>query len=216
MVRIIFFLFSLLLIVSCATQEPKEIDYKKTIKKDYEVIDSSSRYRPTWIEDPYYWAKEEELPIENLRLYSYESEAQESRDLACEMAKAKVRSEVATQLSSNFTKELQSSQWNDGDIEGSSQQIQVRIEDEVKGNISGVENIKVHWEKRFYQNKLGASLDQKLYTCAVLARIDKKELEGLIQRSVENISKDSDFSQKFPELKELDKETIFKRIMEGR
>jgi hypothetical protein len=193
--RILLTALVLIGLVSCSSYKPKVVDNKGTIQKDYEVIDASSRYRPTWIEDANYWAKKEEMDTKNLQFYSFETSPRADRELACDMAKANVKADIAAQIQTKIEKNLDTSRedgqtaLSDGGFVRS--YISRSLKDKMAQDLVGVKIEKTYWEKRSFSTKLGATKDYVSFSCAVLANVQKRNIELAIDRAFNDLYKNS-------------------------
>ena len=78
-----------------------EYNYERNIseiKKEYEVRDASSNFRPGWIEDAEVWAKQNEKDLDKNRFFSFETEPKVVRSVACDIAKANARADIASEI----------------------------------------------------------------------------------------------------------------------
>ena len=180
-------------LVSCASYKPEVVDNKDTIEKDYKVTDASSRYRPTWIEDASYWAKEEEQDMKSWQFFSFETSAKADRELACDLAKANVKADIASQIKVKIDKSLDSYR-EDGQTALSEggfvrSYINRSLKSKIAQNLVGARTEKTYWEKRNFSTELGAPKNVVGYTCAVLAKIQKKNVELAIDRAFHDLYK---------------------------
>lgn len=193
--------FFLLSLVACsstkkAEEHPVE-DVKHTeIKKEYEVRDASSNYRPGWIEDAEQWAKQNEKDIEKNRFFSYESEAKVARSAACDIAKANARVDIASEITTYIEKTLGTTQEGNASIDLNSPKLaslkeymENTLAEKVQSMIHGASVVKTYWEQREFKKSLGAKEDFKAYTCAVLIRMDADRLRKSVEEAASFVVK---------------------------
>lgn len=178
---------ALFIVSACASHNPKVVDNKSTIEKDYKVTDASSRYRPTWVEDASFWAKEEKQDLAAWQFYSFETSAKADRELACDLAKANVKADIAAQIKTKIEKNLDSFR-EDGQTALSEggfvrSYIERSLKSKISQNLVGARTEKTYWEKRSFLKDMGAPKDVVGYTCAVLTKIQKKNVELAIDRA---------------------------------
>ena len=182
-----------LLLGACSSYRPKVVDNKKTIKRDYDVTNASSRYRPTWIEDAQYWAKKSKEDVKNWNFFSYETTPRADRELACDIAKASVNADIASTIKNSIEKSLNSYR-EDGQTALSEggfvrSYIDRTLKSKISGNLVGVVIGKTYWEQRKFSVEKGASSNSVGYTCAILAKIQKKNLELAIDKAFNDLYK---------------------------
>lgn len=207
----VIFLGSLLFFGCSSTKrEVKDIDNSETIKKDYEVRDASSQFRPGWLEDAEIWAKREGWDVKKYRYFTFETEPNASRQLACNLAKANARADIASEITTFIKKSLASSEQgqvaidpNNPSTEPIRSYVQNDLAERVQGLIHGSSIVKTYWEKRNYLQKLGAKKNYIGYTCAALVRMDNELLKDAIEKATRGIEKTAT-----PELKENVKKAL--------
>lgn len=189
-----------------AKDQVKDQDISQDFKKEFTVIDASSNLRPGWITDAPLWASEQKLNTEKNLFFSFETGPRVNRELACDVAKANARAEVAAQLATFIKKSL--SQTMEGqDMADPAQGIAAPLNSYIESNlvqkiqevVVGAAVVKTHWEKRFYQQKLGAEKDYRGVTCAALVQIDREQVQdsiALIKRELMNRTGSTDLKQK--------------------
>ena len=108
---------SLLILVSSCSSKPEKVLPKgpeetknDEIQKEYVVTDSISKTRPGWIEDSELWARSKGFDIKSYRYFSFETEPKVSRSIACNLAKANARADIASEISTFIDKQLGSSE----------------------------------------------------------------------------------------------------------
>lgn len=202
-----------LLLMACSSYKPKVVDNKSTIEKDYKVTDASSRYRPTWIEDAQYWSKENKEDIKNWNFFSFETGARADRELACDMAKAQVKADIASGIKTKIDKTLDSyredssTALNEGGFVRS--YIDRSLKSKISQNLVGTQIVKTYWEKRNFKKDLGAARDYVGYTCAILSKIQKKNLEIAVNKAFSDLYQQSKkLKTAKPELEKALKEAL--------
>lgn len=216
-----FFLMGILLvgIVACSskakkaeiTERPVE-DVKHTeIKKEYEVRDASSNFRPGWIEDAEVWARQNEKDLEKNRFFSYETEPKITRSIACDMAKANTRVDIAGEITTFIEKTLGTTQEGNASVDLTNpkltplkEYISNTLAEKVQSLIHGAAVVKTYWEQREYKKNMGSKEDFKAYTCAVLIRMDADRLKKSVEEAASFVVKKVDD----PEAKEAVKKAL--------
>lgn len=193
--------FFLLTLAACsstkkAVERPVE-DVKHTeIQKEYEVRDSSSNFRPGWIEDAEVWAKQNEKDTDKNRFFSYESEAKVARSAACDIAKANARVDIASEITTYIEKTLGTTQEGNASIDLNSPKLaslkeymENTLAEKVQSMVHGAQVVKTYWEQREFKKSLGAKEDFKAYTCAVLIRMDADRLKKSVEEAASFVVK---------------------------
>jgi hypothetical protein len=211
-------LLSLLLIVylgvACSSKKTvKEVDYSSTISRDYLVRESTtSGVRPGWIEDAEVWADQEKMDTKRYRFFSFETEPQSSQAMACNIAQANARAAVAGEITTFIEKSFASSTEGASAIDPNNPKTQPlrdyvsnTLAEKVKSLVHGAEVIKKYWEKRHYQQKMGAKKDYFAFTCAVLIRMESSRLKAAIEKASEDLVEKAD-----PEVKDNVKKALEK------
>lgn len=202
-------LLSLLLVLSllgaCASKKTvKDVDNSDTIARDFEVRDASSTVRPGWIEDAEIWTAQENMDTKKYRYFSFETEPKVNREIACNLAKANVRSDIASEITTFIQKSLATSTEGQAAIDPNNpktlpmrEYVSNTLSERVQSLIHGAAVIKTYWEKRNYMQKMGAKKDYVGFTCATLIRMESARLQAAIDKASEDLVKKAD-----PELKE--------------
>ena len=208
-------LMSVLLILSlgvaCSSKKKvKDVDNSETIARDYEVRDASSTVRPGWIEDAEVWVAQENMDTKKFRYFSNETEPKVNRDIACNLAKANVRTDIAAEITTFIQKSLASSTEGQAAIDANNpktlpmrEYVSNTLSERVQSLIHGAAVIKTYWEKRNYMQKLGAKKDYVGFTCATLIRMEDARLKAAIDKASEDLVEKAD-----PELKENVKKAL--------
>jgi hypothetical protein len=213
-----FLLLFLLSLVACSSTKKSAVverpleDVKHTeIKKEYEVRDASSNFRPGWIEDAEVWAKQNEKDIEKNRFFSFETEPKVVRSVACDIAKANARVDIASEITTFIEKTLGTSQEGNASVDLNSPKLSPLKEymentmaEKVQSLIHGAAVVKTYWEQREYKKSLGAKEDYKVFTCAVLIRMESDRLKKSVEEAASFVVKKVDD----PEAKENVKKAL--------
>jgi hypothetical protein len=194
-----------------ADERPLE-DVKHTeIKKEYEVRDASSNFRPGWIEDAEIWAKQNEKDAEKNRFFSYETEPKVARSAACDMAKANARVDIAGEITTFIEKTLGTTQEGNASVDLNNPKLsplkeymENTLAEKVQSMVHGAAVVKTYWEQREYKKGLGAKEDFKAFTCAVLIRMDGERLKKSVEEAASFVVKRVDD----PEAKETVKKAL--------
>jgi hypothetical protein len=200
MMKLMSVLLVLSLGVACSSKKKvKDVDNSKTISRDYEVRDASSTVRPGWIEDAETWTEQEKMDTTKFRYFAYETEPKVNRDIACNLAKANVRTDIASEITTFIQKSLAASTEGQAAIDANNPRTQPMREfvsntlaERVQSLIHGAAVIKTYWEKRNYMVKLGSKKDYVGFTCATLIRMDSARLKAAVDRASEEIVKKAD------------------------
>jgi hypothetical protein len=197
-------LMSLLLVLSlgvaCSSKKKvKDVDNSETISRDFEVRDASSTVRPGWIEDAEVWTEQEKMDTTKFRYFSFETEPKVNREIACNLAKANVRTDIASDITTFIQKSLAASTEGAAAIDANNPKTQAMREfvsntlaERVQSLVHGAAVIKTYWEKRNYLQKLGAKKDYIGFTCATLIRMETNRLKTAIDKASEDIVEQAD------------------------
>ena len=189
----------LLVLVSCSSKRKvKEVDNTETIKKDFVVTDASSNFRPAWIEDVAQWS-EQENKDKKFRYFAFETEPKVNREIACNLAKANIKSDIAGEIVTFIQKHLAASQEGQAAIDPNNPKTQPMREfventlaEKVQALINGASISKTYWEKRSFSQKLGAKKDYTGFTCAALIRMEESRLKAAIDKASEDVVQAAD------------------------
>lgn len=187
--------------VACSSKKKvKDVDNSGTISRDFEVRDASSTIRPGWIEDAGVWADQQgDMDTKKYRYFSFETEPKVNREIACNLAKANVRADIAGEITTFIQKSLAASEEGAPAIDPNNPKTQSMREfvsntlaERVQSLIHGSAVIKTYWEKRNYLQKMGAKRDYVGFTCATLVRMDNARLKDAIAKASEEVVKKAD------------------------
>lgn len=203
MIKKTFLYFSVLtLLASCgSSQKEREVEEKENteIQREYIVKDASSNFRPGWIEDPEVWARDKGKDIKMDRYFSYETEPKVSRNIACNIAKANVKADIAGEIATFIDKQLATSTQGNASVDENNPNMQPLREyventlaEKVQALIHGAAIVKTYWEKRDYKAELGAKRDFKSFTCAVLIRMNSKALAKAVDEAANYVAGKAD------------------------
>jgi hypothetical protein len=195
--KILMLLF--ILISGCSSNKLEERDNTKTIKRDYQVIDANLDKRPYWTDDVRTWEQANAKDLKQYKYFSFETEPKVSREIACNLAKANARSEIAAQITTFIKKELASSTEGKAAIDENNPKtkplrdyVENTLSERVQALIYGAEPVTSYWEKRSYQKALGAKKDYYGYTCASLIKMKHSELKSSLKKARAGIAKSTD------------------------
>lgn len=200
MMKLLSIVMILSLGVACSSKKKvKDVDNTATIARDYEVRDASSTTRPGWIEDAEIWADQESMGLDKFRFFAFETEPKVNREIACNLAKANVRVDIASEITTFIQKSLAASEEGAPAIDPNNPKtapmrefVSNTLAERVQSLIHGAAVIKTYWEKRNYLQKMGAKKDHVGFTCATLVRMDKSRLKSAIEKASEDIVNKAD------------------------
>lgn len=199
------FLFLILLlsglIFGCSTTKEKittEEEHEE-LMKDYIVRDASSKIRPGWMEDAEVWAKNNGKDVKKFRYFSFETEPKVNRQIACNIAKANARVDIASEIATFIDKSLGTSQEGNASIDENNPHVQAMREfvsntlaEKTQALIHGASVLKTYWEKRQYLKSKGAKRDYKAYTCAALIRMSSQRLKNAVDEAANHVANQVD------------------------
>lgn len=210
---------ALLLTLAACSSTPKkepserpveEIEHTE-IKKEYEVRDASSNVRPGWIEDAEVWAKQNEKDLEKNRYFSYESEPKVTRGVACDIAKANTRADIAGEITTFIQKTLGTTQEGNASVDMNNPKLvplkeymENTLAEKVQALVHGASVVKTYWEQREYKKSLGSKEDFKAFTCGILIRMNSDRLKKSVDDAANFVVKNVDD----PEAKENVKKAL--------
>ncbi len=165
----------------------KNVDISEEIKKDFTIIDASSPTRPGWIVDSSDWASQNNYDMNKFRYYSFETEPKVGREIACQLAKANAKADVAGEVATFIKTSLANSEEGQAAIDPNNpitqplrNFVESNLVQKVQEVIVGASTIKTHWEKRNYQVSLGAKRDFIGFTCASLIEVKSEYIQSAI------------------------------------
>lgn len=209
----------LLSLVACSSapkkaevvERPLEEVKHTEIKREYEVRDASSNFRPGWIEDAEVWAKQNEKDLDKNRFFAYETEPKVTRSVACDIAKANTRVDIASEITTFIEKTLGTTQEGNASVDLNSPKLsplkeymENTLAEKVQSLVHGASVVKTYWEQREYKKALGAKEDFKAFTCAVLIRMESERLRKAVDEAANFVTKKVDD----PEAKETVKKAL--------
>jgi uncharacterized lipoprotein YehR (DUF1307 family) len=184
----------------------KNVDISETIKKDYTIVDASSPTRPGWIVDANDWAAQNNYDTSKFRYYSFETEPKVGREIACQLAKANAKADVAGEVASFIKSSLAASEEGQAAIDPNNpitqplrNFVESNLVQKVQEVIVGASAAKTHWEKRNYQIAIGAKRDFIGFTCASLIEVKAEYIQSAIdlaRTEMMNRTQDTDMKEK--------------------
>ncbi len=212
MMKLMSVLLVLSLGVACSSKKKvKDVDNSETISRDFEVRDASSTVRPGWIEDAEVWVEQEKMDVNKFRYFSFETEPKVNREIACNLAKANVRVDIASEITTFIQKSLAASTEGQAAIDPNNpktlpmrEYVSNTMAERVQSLIHGAAVIKTYWEKRNYMQKMGAKKDYVGFTCATLIRMESARLKAAVDKASEDLVEKADD----PETKENVKKAL--------
>ncbi len=164
-----------------------------TIEKDYLLRDASDINRPIWISETEEWTKQQQ-DKETYVYFSFETSLKNDREVACDLAQASARAEIAHEIATYIEKSLGSSKEGSTSINPNSPEtkalmdyVEVTMTEKSKAMTNGVRLVRTYWEQRNYLEKKGAKKDYIAFTCAALIKIEKDRLKQSIEEASQKI-----------------------------
>lgn len=170
-----------LVLVSCGSSEKKEEPKPtpRTFQKDYTLMDASAGLTPEWIEEPTKGDSAKE--VKNYRYFVSEGQNKNKR-LCVRSAEARASARIAAEIA-QFIKNTYGESTQGGGDEEVTEYMEESLAQEAQSFIVGAQVHKSYWEKRRYQQSLGAAQDEVKYTCFALMKMSKKALAKAIKNS---------------------------------
>ncbi len=201
---------TIIILSSCSStdKDDRKLEEREheNLKRDYTVRDASSKFRPGWIEDAEVWAKNYSYDLQKFRFFSFESEPKVSRTMACNLAKANAKADIAGEITTFIDKTISESTEGEAGIDPNNpvinslrQYVSNNLTSKIQSLLYGASVIKTYWEKRSFSTDLGAKKDYIGYTCGALVRIPASRLSRAIDQAVEMVSnrvKDKEIKEK--------------------
>lgn len=187
--------FLAMFLISCGsskktTERVLEDVEHDAIKRDFVVTDASSNRRPGWIEDAQVWASQNAGEEKKYRYFSFETEPKVNRQVACDLAKANARADIAAEITTFIDRSLVSTMEGAAAINENNPQIQAMkdyvdstLVEKVQALVHGSSVLKTYWEKRSYRKKLGAVRDYTSFTCAVYVQMERERLKEAVEKA---------------------------------
>ena len=186
---------SLMILASCSSAGKnsvketvaKDQDISTYIKKDYVVTDASSTSRPGWIIDAVEWATSNNDDTKEYRFFSFETSPKVGREIACNLAKANAKADIAGEVATFIKSTLGSSEEGQAAIDPNNPLtlplrsfVETNLTSKIQEVIVGAQIMKTHWEKRSYKKDLGAPRDFVGFTCGTLVKVKNEYIESAI------------------------------------
>ncbi|GAB4010925.1 MAG: hypothetical protein Fur0010_04410 [Bdellovibrio sp.] len=197
-------LFAAICLMTVACSSKKITDRKleerehEEIKRDYSVVDASSPKRSGWLEDAEIYASQNNMEVDKFRYFAFETEPKVSRTIACDLAKAQVRADIAAEIATFIDKQLTVAKEGDSSIDENNPSVKAlkeftesKLTEKVLSMVHGAEVFQTYWEKRKYQQSLGAKKDFTAYTCAVFVRMDSKRLAEAVDEAASLVEREA-------------------------
>ena len=149
-------------------------------KKDYVLVDASSKKRPSWVEKEKYKASSKDE-------YKYfVSKGENVNQRLCEktaVARATnvVAAEISNELVDAYNQSIKNNNSNVNEITSED------LKQTVNMYLAGVENDEKYWEKRKYSTELGAEKDYSQFVCYALVRMNKKTYNNALNASIDKM-----------------------------
>jgi hypothetical protein len=151
------------------------------------------------------------MDTSKFRYFSYETEPKVNREIACNLARANVRADIAAEITTFIQKSLAESTEGQAAINPNNpktkemrEYVSNTLAERVQSLIHGAAVIKTYWEKRNYMQKMGAKKDYIGFTCASLIRMETNRLKAAIDKASEDLVKKADD----PEMKDNVKKAL--------
>ncbi len=172
------------LLSACAGAPVQKVEVEAP---QFKVTSAAPGGREAWLDNPNFYAKKEGLDTDKFYYYVGEAQSADKR-MACEKANADAVDDIAKQVSSfvDTTIARASTDATGSDTSGiaavsSSQTETSKLSSQLsKTLVSGVEKNKQYWEQRDFSQVGGA---KSIFTCWVLAKVSKKQVDDLIVRA---------------------------------
>ena len=199
--------FFLMLLVSCASSKDSSIEEEfknytslersnasslRVAREDFTVVERSEKERPSWISHPQKNAivalgkKGKSPKSKDQFFYSYETTPKLSREIACNIARAFTREDMA-----NFVVEF----YREGETDRAwDEYLITQGHDQLLEFFKGTVLSRTYWEHRVYGPQLGNSGKTDAYTCALLVQVDQKKLSQAIEKIQKAIIKHLNYS----------------------
>lgn len=153
----------------------------------FKVTSAAPGGREAWLDNPNFYAKKEGLDVEKFYYYVGEAQSADKR-MACEKANADITDDISKQVSTfvDSTIARASTDATSSDTSGvtavsSSQTETSKLSSQLsKALVGGIEKNKQYWEQRDFSQVGGA---KSIYTCWVLGKVAKKQVDDLITRA---------------------------------
>ena len=170
----------LVALVSCASSK-KEVNQveERSFKKDYHLVDASSKVLPTWIDAP---EKGDKSKARAKNKYFINESSNISKRLCVRSAEARATAKIAQEIA-QFLKNSYSEASQGGADEDVTEYMQEQLATESQAFVVGSSVVKTYWEKRAYKEVLGAPENISKYNCFALVKMSNKNLDKAISMS---------------------------------
>lgn len=177
----------------------------KVEKEQYKVLEAAPGGQEMWLDDAYGFAEKsgDDKGYDVKKFFYYSGEGKSaSKKLACDKAHSDVIDDVSrgvavfvdsavARASTESTSDSTSGTTATSEVNEEVEKISSQLS---KASLNGVSLKKKYWEKRDYSEAGGA---KSIYHCWVLAELDKKDVESMIQRAKTlRLRSDSDLKKK--------------------
>jgi hypothetical protein len=189
--------------LAACSHTPK-VEEVEVEKPEFKVSEAAPGGREMWLDNAHDYAQEmgEKRGFDTEKNYYYSGEGKSaSKRLACEKAHADVVDDVSKKVAvfvdssvaraaNESTSESTSGATANGSVNEEVQRISSQLS---KASLHGISLKKKYWEKRDYSQAGGA---KSTYFCWVLAEVDKKDVESMVQRAKTLRLQDADLKKK--------------------
>ncbi len=151
----------------------------RTLKKDYDLINASSKRFPDWVAKPA--SADSAKNQKNYRYFVSESNGKNKR-LCLRSAGARASARIAREIV-QFIKNTYAEATQGGEDEEISEYSQEQLAQETQTFVVGARTMKTYWEKRRYKIELGAAKNEVKYACFALVKMSKRNLEKAVRHS---------------------------------
>src|SRR6056300_258066 len=152
----IWLLMTIIILSSCSStdKDDRKLEEREheNLKRDYTVRDASSKFRPGWIEDAEVWAKNYSYDLQKFRFFSFESEPKVSRTMACNLAKANAKADIAGEITTFIDKTISESTEGEAGIDPNNpvinslrQYVSNNLTSKIQSLLYGASVIKTYW-----------------------------------------------------------------------
>lgn len=190
MIRLMSLLALLVMAVGCGSSSKDKEPEPREFERPYKVVDAKTGVIPLWINEPQEWAsKNDKTDAKDHRYFVYDTELKNSRQIACQIAKARATGSIASEITQFIKQSLgQSAQGDPTDTdERLEEYVESTLAQEVQSFVVGAKVHRTYWEMRKYTVELGAERNKQGYVCSALVKISKDSLARAIRRAQKKI-----------------------------